>query len=222
MHDAGGGAHTIYVLDSDNVTNVIIIHNALPPPTQRTSNHWRNFLHLQNCSRGANLSACVLHTAFCTMNFIFIKTTLWCGCETDGEDGWWNQTVSSDRLVSSSVLIRYRSSVKWLVSICRQTSWLPSTMHTWRRTEENKALTLFYSCWCDASGHAPGRNAAFLTSHTVTQTQPPRRRLGSRLRAQRRLEISSVSSLALRLGMPGRCVCLWEYADIERRLLTKS
>lgn len=34
---------------------------------------------------------------------------------------------------------------------------------------------LFYSCWCDASGHAPVRNTAFLTSHTPTQihTIPP-------------------------------------------------
>lgn len=39
-------AYTIYILHSDNVTNVIIIQNTLPPPTQRTSNHWRNFLHL--------------------------------------------------------------------------------------------------------------------------------------------------------------------------------
>ncbi len=45
------------------------------------------------------------------------------------------------------------------------------SIHTQTHAEENKAWTqaLFYSCWSDASGHAPVRNTAFLTSHTPAE-----------------------------------------------------
>lgn len=62
-----GTHYTVYILHSDNVTNVIIIHNMLPPPTQRTSNHWRNFLHLWTA---LGERTCVLQSMFCIMMII--------------------------------------------------------------------------------------------------------------------------------------------------------